>query len=98
MRLVRSARAWIADTISGGNAARSTSRSSAAACCFRSWVVTLADLLRPSPDACRHEARLGDADERFLHQERDRRDGVEALLLEPAIDRRLVGSDGGEHP
>ena len=58
------------------------------------WLTSLC----PSADAGRHEARFGDADEGFLHQERDDGDRVEALLLEPPVHRRLVGSDGREHP
>ena len=38
-------------------------------------------------DAGRHEGRFGDADEGFLHEQRDSGDRLEALLLEPPIDR-----------
>ena len=37
--------------------------------------------------------RLGYADERLLHQERDGCDRAEPLLFEPALERRLVGAD-----
>ena len=47
-------------------------------------------------DAGRHEGRLGDADEGFLHEQRDGRDRTEARLLESAVDRRLVGPDRGD--
>ena len=44
----------------------------------------------------RDEARLGDADERLLQQQRDGRDLGEARLLEASVGRRLVGSHGRE--
>ena len=45
---------------------------------------------RPGP------ARLGDADEGFLQEQRDGRDLREARLLETSVGRRLVGSHGRE--
>src|SRR3954464_8808514 len=85
IRSCLSGSAWTAATISGGSDASSTSRSSIDS--RRS-----SGLKTPTPlaDACRHEGRLGDADERFLHQQRDGRDGAEAGLLQPAVDGRLV--------
>src|SRR3954464_12923907 len=85
IRSCLSGRAWAAAPISGGSDARSTARSSIDS--RRSSEVNSAT---PLADAGRHEGRLGDADERFLHQQRDGRDGAEAGLLQPAVDGRLV--------
>src|SRR4029077_12266502 len=84
--------AWTAATISGGSAERSASESSldsrrAVAC--------------PTPvllaDAGRHECRLSDADDGFLHEQRDTGDPIEPGFLESAVDRRLVCPDRGDH-
>ena len=48
-------------------------------------------------DACRHECRLSDADDGFLHEQRDTGDRIEPRFLESAIDRRLVCPDRGDH-
>ena len=81
--------AWTAATISGGSAASRASRSSIDS--RRSFVWSHA--CPPLADARRHEGRLGDADEGFLHEQRDGGDRIEARLLESPIDRRLVGPD-----
>src|ERR1035437_5540776 len=82
-------RAWIAATISGGSAPRSASRSS-----INSRVGWSA---MPSPSAERRQhGRLGDADERLFHEERDGGDVREPFLLHPVLEGGFVGPDRGD--
>src|SRR4029079_7996212 len=84
--------AWTAATISGGSAERSASRSS---------IDSRRALSGPTPvllaDACRHECRLSDPDDGFLHEQRDTGDPIEPRFLESAVDWRLVCPDRGDH-
>src|SRR5512143_1422802 len=107
---------WMAVTISGGSAARSTPRSSVASrrslpSCGSvparwSGASPCAEAARfgrsgatgdlQVTDGGRDEARFGDANEGFLHEQRDRGDLPESRLLESTIGRCLVGSHGCE--
>src|SRR4029079_4001528 len=84
--------AWTAATISDGSAERSASRSS---------IDSRRAFSGPTPallaDARRHESRLGDADDGFLHEQRDAGDRIEPRFLESPVDRRFVRPDRGDH-
>src|SRR5262245_43962321 len=118
IRPSRSTRSSMAETISGGSAARRTSRSSVAdsgSAAAQCSIAASSAGISGSPDSTRSagsgatgdlqvadggrdEARLGDADEGLLEQQRHGGDLGEAGLLETSIGRRLVGSHGRENP
>src|ERR1039457_132142 len=103
IKVVWSGRPWTASTMSGGRAARSRSRSSAAS---RSKLAGTAVTGPPgsavqgggtgSSDG-RHEGRLRYPDKSFLEQQGDARLNLETGLLEPAVNRRFVGSNRRDH-
>src|SRR3990172_12312516 len=47
-----------------------------------------------SADSGRHERRLGDPDEGFLHEQRDRGGKTEPGFLQAPVGGRLIGSHG----
>ena len=87
MSASRSGRAWTAATISGGSDASRASRSSIDSR-WRSSDPTLTSIVG-SADAGRHESRFGDADEGFLHQQRDAGDRRRSPPP-PAADRSVI--------